>query len=60
MLAKILTGGVELPANHVELTPAVLIDRLLQKMAATGRASYEETDTLIHYVQVLRRMRASS
>ena len=39
----------------VEPAPDAHVDRLLQNIAATGRVSWNDLDTLIRYAQALRR-----
>ena len=39
----------------IEPSPDASIDRLLQHIAATGRVSSNDLNTLIHYIQTRRR-----
>ena len=39
----------------IEPSPDSCVDRLLQNIAATGRVSWNDLNTLIRYVQALRR-----
>ena len=41
--------------SPVEPSPDAHVDRLLQNIAATGRVSWNDLDTLISYVQALKR-----